>query len=352
MKTAALVSLFAMLSGALAAPIPEVPQVNPLVRCGVPPETDQEIEDVNRIANNLRTEVCERLPNLPMCTTRAEQIERLGEEGVKELLTTIPVAFHVIYDPSTGKGNIPDTMINDQMAALNKHYSRTNFQFRLVSVDRTANTAWFNDLQANEKAIKTALAKNPRTTFQLYTGSFTRGLLGFCQFPWSFPEDSVMHGCMNLYSSLPGGSAAPYNLGMTVSHEVGHGLGLYHTFQGGCRDQDLVADTPAEASATYGCPATNPDTCTAPGLDPIHNYMDYTDDRCMYEFTPGQAARLDQMIATYRPSLLGATERADIGRIDPNIWAQAARYQKEREAAGPKPLLTHEDELAGKHIHA
>jgi len=110
------------------------------------------------------------------------------------------------------------------------------------------------------------------------------------------------------YGSLPGGYLSPYNLGGTASHEVGHWVGLYHTFQGGCDGGncsgagDLVCDTPGEGTATSGCPG-NKDTCPEAGLDPVHNYMDYSTDICYNNFTPGQDSRADFMMSTYRPAI-------------------------------------------------
>ncbi len=226
--------------------------------------------------------------------------------GTVGVVTTIPVAMHVVRS-NTGQWDVTDTQIANQIAVLNGAYANTNFQFVLASTDRTNNTTWSQHTMgsAAEAAMKNALAISPATTLNFYTCNIGGGLLGYATFPWSYPENSNMHGVVCLYSSLPGGTAVPYNLGDTGTHEIGHFVGLYHTFQGGCSGNgDFVADTPAEASPAFGCP-NGRDTCAGGGLDPITNFMDYTDDACMFQFTAGQSTRADQQMALGRPTMLG-----------------------------------------------
>jgi hypothetical protein len=212
----------------------------------------------------------------------------------------VPVAFHVIHNGS--EGNIPDSMINAQVDVLNAAFRGTGFAFTLASTDRTDNRHWFTGCYGNQN-FKRDLAVDLPHTLNFYTCKPKGNILGYAYLPASYPEDNWHHGVVVLYSSLPGGSAAPYNLGDTGTHEVGHYLGLDHTFQGGCKAPgDSVDDTPFEASAAFGCP-TGRDTCAQPGLDPIENFMDYTDDACMDTFSNGQAARMATIVAAYKPSL-------------------------------------------------
>ncbi len=218
---------------------------------------------------------------------------------------TIDVYFHVITD-TKGTGALTDTQINNQMNVLNRAYANTPFKFNLVTVSRTANDAWYTAGYGStaETQMKTALRKGDATDLNFYTNNMGGGLLGWATFPSDYASKPLMDGVVVLVHSLPGGTAAPYNEGDTATHEVGHWLGLYHTFQGGCTGSgDFVTDTPAEKSAAYGCP-TGRDSCPkgkgSTGLDPITNFMDYTDDSCMNEFSPGQALRADEQVKTYR----------------------------------------------------
>jgi hypothetical protein len=215
----------------------------------------------------------------------------------------INVYFHVLRRGSgVANGDIPTSQINAQMNVLNSAFAGTGWSFQLAAVDRTTNTSWFNMGygSAAESQAKAALRRGTADDLNIYTANPGGGLLGWATFPSSYDNDPLDDGVVILFSSVPGGTAAPYNLGDTGTHEVGHWMGLYHTFQGGCSTTgDAVSDTPRERSPAFGCPVGR-NTCPQTGSDPIRNFMDYTDDSCMNTFTFGQDARMDSYFTAYR----------------------------------------------------
>ena len=147
--------------------------------------------------------------------------------------TTISVYFHVINKGAgIANGDITDQMITDQMSVLNAAYAATGFSFALAATDRTTNATWYTagPGSAAETQMKNALRIGDSKALNIYSSNPSGGLLGWATFPSSYASKPKSDGVVVLYSSLPGGSAAPYNLGDTGTHEVGHWLGLYHMF--------------------------------------------------------------------------------------------------------------------------
>jgi hypothetical protein len=216
---------------------------------------------------------------------------------------SVPVYVHVMRS-STGAGDVTDTQISQQIAELNQDFAggessqaaNTGFTFYLAGTDRFNNNQWHNDRQSTQ--YRTQTRKGGKNALNIWLVDFS--YLGIATFPWDYASNPGIDGIRVQYSSLPGGSATNFNLGKTASHEAGHWFGLYHTFQGGCTStNDSVSDTPAQSSSSSGCP-TGRDSCSLPGLDPIHNYMDYSYDTCYNQFTPGQSTRISNMWTAYR----------------------------------------------------
>jgi hypothetical protein len=209
----------------------------------------------------------------------------------------VPVHVHILTGRN-GAGDMPDARVADQIAVLNAAYAG-RVSFTLASTERVNNPKWFTGCGTLSK-IGPALRDGAEDALNIYTCDLGRRLLGYATFPSSYASSPSQDGVVVHYRTLPGGGYAPYDQGDTATHEVGHWLGLYHTFQGGCTGAgDAVGDTPAEASAAYGCP-TGRDTCASDGADPITNFMDYTDDACMDQFSAGQLDRADAQFAAYR----------------------------------------------------
>ena len=228
----------------------------------------------------------------------------LGAAASKADGAVIDTYVHVLTD-SAGNGGPSSSQIDRQMRVLDAAFGPWGWTFNLVQVDYTANDEWFTAGYGSlaERQMKNALRIGSAEDLNIYLNNMGGGLLGWATFPSSYGGQPLMDGVVVLTDSIPGGDEVPYNRGDTATHEVGHWMGLYHTFQNGCTpNNDYVSDTPAEASPASRCPAGR-DSCTGPkypGLDPIENFMDYTDDACMNTFTALQDARMDEQFAAYR----------------------------------------------------
>jgi hypothetical protein len=179
-------------------------------------------------------------------------------------------------------------------------------------VFRYNNTQWFND----SGDYFTPNAWDPSRFLNVFTNTAAGPGIPLLGYVAGFPAEDCFAGTpqdrvvMNFeyVGNPPPGSTAPYNLGRTLTHEVGHYLGLYHTFQDSCgsatqpgcyEENDLLCDTQPEQNPHFGC--ANAATCGNP--DPINNYMNYSDDTCMTQFTAEQSQRMRCTLLTWRREL-------------------------------------------------
>jgi hypothetical protein len=217
---------------------------------------------------------------------------------------------HVITK-SDGTGDVTNAQIRDQLDVINDSFAGQTsrraawspFKFVLKKVDRTANDDWYDwgypgdeetpPTDTDDLEAKTALHRGGWADLNIYIAALEFPLLGYATFPGD-DADLTLDGLVLLNDSLPGGSAAPFNEGDTATHEIGHWLYLFHTFENGCQfPGDEVADTPYQDDGDniFSCDESL-DTCAQPGRDPVHNFMSYGDDPCLDAFTPGQSLRM------------------------------------------------------------
>jgi hypothetical protein len=228
----------------------------------------------------------------------------------------IPVVVNVLY--YTAAENISDLQIQSQIDVLNADFAATNtdiskipstfnnvkagninIRFVRDQIIRksTTKTSW-----GTNNSMKSSLnggldAVSPATKLNMWVCTIGGGILGYAQFPGGSSAtdgvviDSKYFGKTNISS--------PYNLGRTATHEVGHWLNLRHIWGDSRCGNDQVNDTPAHNAANYGCPATgHKSLCKGSPVEMTMNYMDYTDDACMYMFSAGQKTR---MLALFAP---------------------------------------------------
>lgn len=248
--------------------------------------------------------------------------------GEERAVVTIPVVFHVIW--RTTAENISDARLLAQLDQLNKDYARlnsdagstpgaflgvaANTQVQFCLAQRDPNGAATTGIVRRQTTV-TSFSSNdavkytanggsnawPRDSYlNIWVCNLGGGLLGYAQFPGGA---AATDGVVVLYSAVGGmsnpGTATPYHLGRTLTHEVGHWLNLRHIWGDANCGNDQVSDTPTQQTSNYGCPSFPKVTCSnGPNGDMFMNYMDYTDDGCMNIFTAGQASRMQALFGT------------------------------------------------------
>ncbi|TFK26750.1 hypothetical protein FA15DRAFT_667030 [Coprinopsis marcescibilis] len=218
----------------------------------------------------------------------------------------VPLYYHVVYESETFAGGyLTDTQIHAAVSLLNEGFSTSGMEFRLDGIQRHHNPTWFRLSEPNsdgwphEWQMKTQTKIGGMDTLNVWTNGMNLAA-GYARYPWDNLNGAV-DGVVMKYDVIPG-NGNQIRSGKSLTHEVGHWAGLYHTFDGGCTGNgDFVADTAAQGTATdfNGCHPR--DTCPGqPGEDPVENFMDYSSDQCRNHFTWGQIDRMWTTFSTYR----------------------------------------------------
>ncbi len=261
----------------------------------------------------------EQLKADPSLRNRMEQVEEFTRRFVENpqnnrLLTNgiieIPVVVNVLY--KTNVQNVSAAQIQTQIDVLNKDFSATNSDYNLTSTYNGVKSGdvgvrfvldGINRKSTNKRSwgLNDAMKKSnqgginptsPATKLNLWVCNLSSGYLGYAQFPGgSLATDGVVVDDNALGTT--GSAAAPFNKGRTATHEVGHWMNLRHIWGDATCGNDQVGDTPQHNTANYGCPtAGHKSTCSGTPVEMTMNYMDYTDDACMYMFSLGQKSRM------------------------------------------------------------
>lgn len=230
----------------------------------------------------------------------------------------IPVVFNVLY--KTSAQNVSLAQLQSQIDVLNEDFSATNADYNLTSTynsvksgniairfvldqvkRRQTNTTSWSTNNAMKKSAKGIAPTSPTTKLNIWVCNMGGGILGYAQFPGgSSSTDGVVLD--DNATGRVGTAAAPFNKGRTATHEVGHWMNLRHIWGDATCGNDQVGDTPTHNTANYGCPAAgHKSTCSGTPVEMTMNYMDYTDDACMYMFSLGQESRILAVFAAGGP---------------------------------------------------
>ena len=308
-----------MIAGAPASAAPTAAAVGAPAMAMVPCLTDvaarlQSDPDRPVWRRHLDTNVTQRdLDALPVEETRRGFMAREVTPRLADRIE-IPTYVHVIKGKHRGE-RVPAgpkrvrnliAILNNGMAGNQSQLSApTRYRFVLRKIRYKKRDGWHHAFLngPRDRKMKRKMHVGNARTLNLYInggGPKNYPVLGWARFPWQYREAPYLDGVTVNFAAMPGGKANGYNLGDTVIHETGHWLGLFHTFQGGCGPEgDLVSDTAAEGQPSYYCETTR-DTCPAPGLDPVRNFMDYSQDACMNLLTTGQVRRMDSAFEKWR----------------------------------------------------
>jgi hypothetical protein len=261
----------------------------------------------------------------------------MKEADVSNFETRIPVVFHVIHDGE--KYRVSEQRIKQQVDVLNADFFAADISFYPKRIAYHDNKSWCRLVPSTfavrlgvpdvEAQMKAQLGETPAEALNVYIVSpRIDDLLGWARFPWDLAITPQQDGVVLAHHTLPGNPADRSQLGRTATHEVGHWLGLLHTFQNGCSEPgDGIHDTPFRAGPSYQCPP-RPSLCAPTGdnHERIANFMDYLGDACATAFTAGQIERMKAMIRLFRPKLLAnlqnsprAQSRGSGGRPSTNV---------------------------------